>query len=164
MAQPKSAAIFCQSCVREAPTMYVEYYQNIGALIMRFSKEVKGHLCKDCSNRYFWSFTGTTIFLGWWGVISFIVTLFFILPNNIGCYLGTLGLQPPNPNAARPTLSDAAVEKIRPFTVELFERMNAGEDMEVVARSIATRANVTPEQVMVFLFAVAQSLNEKKAI
>jgi len=70
--------IFCQSCGREAQTKYVEYYQNIGVLILRFSKEVKGHLCKECTNKYFWSFTGKTLFLGWWGVISFFITLFII--------------------------------------------------------------------------------------
>lgn len=156
-----SSAIFCQSCGREAQTKYVEYYQNIGALVMRFSKEVKGHLCKHCSNKYFWSFTGTTLFLGWWGVISFIVTL-FIVPNNIIRYLGTLGLESPDPITPYPTLTDAVIERIKPFTAELFQRVNAGEEMEMVARSIATRASVSPGQVLVFAFALAQALKEKK--
>ena len=122
---------------------------------------MKGHLCKDCSNKYFWSFTGTTLFLGWWGVISFIVTL-FIIPNNIIRYLGTLGLESPNPNTPPPTLSDNVIEKIKPYTVELFQRVNAGEAMETVARSIATRASASPSQVLAFAFAVAQVLKEKK--
>lgn len=153
--------IFCQSCGREAQTKYVEYYQNIGVLVMRFSKNVKGHLCKDCSNRYFWSFTGTTFFLGWWGIISFIVTL-FILPNNIIRYLGTLGLESPDPSVPQPTLTDAVIERIKPYTAELFQRVNAGEEMETVARSIAKRANTSPGQVLAFAFAVAQALKEKK--
>ncbi len=153
--------IFCQSCGREAQTKYGEYYQNIGILIMRFSKNVKGHLCKDCSSKYFWSFTGTTLFLGWWGVISFIVTL-FIIPNNIIYYLGTLGLESSNPNTPAPVLSNTVVEKIKPYTVELFQRVNEGEEMETVARSIAKRASVSPGQVIVFAFALAQALKEKK--
>jgi len=156
-----SSAIFCQSCGREAQTKYVEYYQNIGMLVMRSSKEVKCHLCKDCSNKYFWSFTGTTLFLGWWGIISFFVTL-FIIPNNIIRYLGTLGLVSPNPNTPSPVLSDAVIEKVKPFTVELLQRVNAGEEMETVARSIAMRANVSPGQVLAFSFALAQALKEKK--
>ena len=128
---------------------------------MRFSKNVKGHLCKDCSNKYFWSFTGTTLFLGWWGIISFIVTL-FILPNNIIRYLGTLGLESPDPATPQPTLTDAVIERIKPYTAELFQRVNAGEEMETVARSIAKRANASPGQVLAFAFAVAQALKEKK--
>lgn len=152
--------IFCQSCGREAQTKYVEYYENIGVLVMRFSKNVKGYFCKDCSNKYFWSFTSTTLFLGWWGIISFIVTL-FILPNNIIRYLGTLGLESPN-STPQPTLNDAVIERIQPYAAELFQRVNAGEEMETVARSVAKRANASPGQVLAFAFAIAQALKEKK--
>jgi hypothetical protein len=71
----------CQICGVEAPTKYVEFSQNIGALFMRFSTSIKGNLCKYCINHYFWSFTGTTLVYGWWGVISFFVTPFFLLNN-----------------------------------------------------------------------------------
>ncbi len=89
--------MICQGCGRQAETKYVEYYQNIGALVLRFSRHVKGNLCRDCSDKYFWRYTGTTLLLGWWGVISFFVTL-FILPNNVIRYLGTLGLRSPSGN------------------------------------------------------------------
>ena len=61
---------------------------------MRFSKNAKGAFCKDCTNRFFWTYTGISLFLGWWGIISFFVTL-FIIPNNIIRYLGTLSLESP---------------------------------------------------------------------
>lgn len=153
--------IFCQSCGREAETRYVEYYQNIGVVLMRFSKHVKGYLCRECTNKYFWSYTGTTLFLGWCGVISFFVTL-FILPNNVFRYLGTLGLNAPDPSTQAPRLDDADVERIGPFAVELMQRVNAGEQIETVARSIATRAGASPGQVVLFGFALAQSLSQKK--
>jgi hypothetical protein len=153
--------LFCQSCGREAQTKYVEYYQNIGVLVMRFSKEVKGYLCKDCSKKFFWSFTSTTLFLGWWGVSSFIVTL-FILPNNIIRYLMTLGLKSPDPHTPLPTLTDLVIERIEPHTDELFQRVYAGEDLEIVARSIAKHANVSPGQVLVYAFMLGQALQEKE--
>jgi hypothetical protein len=81
----------CQVCGKEAPTHYVEFYQNIGALILRFGKSIRGNLCKSCINKYFWEFTLVCLFLGWWGVISFILNWFF-LGNNIVRYLGTLGM------------------------------------------------------------------------
>jgi len=84
----------CQSCGRVAETKHVHYRQNIGVIIMRFSKNIDAFLCRDCSNKFFWPFTLTTLFLGWWGLISFFVTL-FILPSNLFQYLGTLGLKAP---------------------------------------------------------------------
>jgi hypothetical protein len=35
---------------------------------MRFTKSIKGNLCKHCVNEYFWPYTGTTLIVGWWGV------------------------------------------------------------------------------------------------
>lgn len=152
--------IVCQNCGVEAPTKYVEFYQNIGALIMRFSKSIKGNLCKNCINEYFWSYTGITAILGWWGIISFIVTPFILL-NNIVRYLGTLGLQPPRVGAASPRLTESAVTKIQPYTREIVERVNAGEKLEQVAQSVALRAGVTTGQVMLYAVALAQAAKKQ---
>jgi len=86
----------CQNCRVAGPTKHVVFYQNIGAIILRFKKSIEGDLCKNCINDYFWSFTLTTLGLGWWGIISFIVTPFILL-NNIGYFLTTLTLQRPDP-------------------------------------------------------------------
>lgn len=75
------------------PTKYVEFYQNIGILVMRFWRSIAGNLCKECIHKHFWSMTGVTLLFGWWGVISFIITPFILL-NNIVRYTGALGLPP----------------------------------------------------------------------
>jgi len=89
-----SSQPYCEACGVQAPIKYVEFYQNTGALVMRFHKSIKGRLCKNCIDEYFWQFTGTTLLLGWWGVISFIVTPFILL-NNFFRYLSTLGMEKP---------------------------------------------------------------------
>jgi hypothetical protein len=71
----------------------VEFYQNIGVLIMRFSKTVRGELCKSCIHRYFWELTSINMFLGWWGIISFFVNIAFII-NNVARYLSCLNMAP----------------------------------------------------------------------
>jgi hypothetical protein len=76
----------CQTCGINAPTTYVDFHQSIGAVVIRFRKNIKGDLCRKCVGKYFKEFTMTTLFLGWWGMISFVYTL-FILPNNIIRYL-----------------------------------------------------------------------------
>jgi hypothetical protein len=85
---------FCESCGIPAPTKYVEFYENVGALVMRFHRSAKGNLCKPCINKYFWDFTGKTMLLGWWGIISFIVTP-LILINNTLRFIGSIGLKKP---------------------------------------------------------------------
>lgn len=83
----------CQACGARAETRYVEFHQNIGALIMRFSKSVRGDLCKSCIHRYFWELTSINLFLGWWGIISFFVNIAFII-NNVVRYLSCLTMAP----------------------------------------------------------------------
>ena len=85
--------MYCQNCGAQAPTKHVAFYQNIGVILMRFTREVEGDLCKSCINKYFWKYTLINLFLGWWGVISFCVTPFFIL-NNVFRYLTCLNLKP----------------------------------------------------------------------
>src|SRR3954470_19114902 len=37
----------CQRCGADAPVKFVEFHQNIGALVIRFHSSVKGELCKS---------------------------------------------------------------------------------------------------------------------
>jgi hypothetical protein len=52
-------------------------------------------MCRRCIAAYFKSYTLTTFFLGWWGMLSFFMTPFILL-NNIGRYLASLTLQEPS--------------------------------------------------------------------
>jgi hypothetical protein len=81
-------SMICECCGIEAATKQVKFYQNIGAIVVRFHKSIAGNLCKSCINQYFWKFTLTNFALGWWGTVSFLITPFLIL-NNIIRYLGS---------------------------------------------------------------------------
>lgn len=148
--------MICQDCGVEAATKYVSFHQNIGALIIRFSRSVEGNLCKSCIHKHFWTMTGITAVLGWWGTISFILTPFFLL-NNIGRYVFCLGMPAVTDGAKSPRLTHDVVERIQPYAEQLFKRLNRGEDLETVAASIAKSAGVTPGQVIRFIQAVASS-------
>ena len=93
-----ASGAYCQCCGLEAPTKYVEFYQNIGALVMRVHKSIKGNLCKRCIHKHFWSFTAVNMTLGWWGMISFFMNCGFMI-NNIARYLACLGMTPPSGEA-----------------------------------------------------------------
>ena len=85
----------CELCGLQSPTKRVDFYQNIGMVVSRSHSEITGNLCRRCTRKYFKSYTLTTLFLGWWGVISFIVTPFMLL-FNIVSYLRTLSLPEPD--------------------------------------------------------------------
>jgi hypothetical protein len=81
----------CQVCQRSAPTKSVMFMQNIGCIIIRFPKTLRGNLCRTCISDVFWRYTLITFFFGWWGVISFFYSLVSI-PTNIVTFLGARSL------------------------------------------------------------------------
>lgn len=84
----------CQGCGAAAQTRYVSFHQNIGLVAFRLHSSIDGQLCKHCIDSHFWKKTLVTLALGWWGVISFLVTPFILL-NNVVRYLSSRGMEPP---------------------------------------------------------------------
>lgn len=82
----------CESCGLPVEIKYVNFHENVGMIIMRLHRSVKGEFCKSCIDYYFWNFTGKTMLLGWWGIISFIVTPFILL-NNFFFFVFTMGMK-----------------------------------------------------------------------
>ncbi|MFN8558020.1 MAG: hypothetical protein U0531_12005 [Dehalococcoidia bacterium] len=78
--------MYCQACGLLAPTARVDFYQNIGLVLLRLQKRITGDLCRSCATKYFREMTLITAGFGWWGIISFFFTL-FILPNNVIRYI-----------------------------------------------------------------------------
>jgi hypothetical protein len=61
-----------------------------------------------------------------------------------------------------PDLIESDIEKIRPFSTEIFQRVNAGEKLDVVAKSVALRAKVNPNQIVAFVVRTVQDYNDFK--
>ncbi len=71
----------CQVCGRQVATARVHLMQNIGMLVARQSKTLAGDVCRPCGMQAFKSMTLTTLFLGWWGLISLFLTPVFLIMN-----------------------------------------------------------------------------------
>jgi hypothetical protein len=153
--------MICQACGIEAPTKQVTFRQNIGALVLRFPKEISGNMCKKCIGKYFWEYTGITAVLGWWGMISFFYTL-FILPSNIVTFVGASKLPAPTPGSGPPQLTEQVMQQLYPFYQEIFGRLKGGEPLEQVASDIAGRAGVTPGQVVMYVRAAAAAAQQQQ--
>jgi len=85
---------YCEACRRVAPLRHARFMQNIGVFVLRFPRTVDGNLCKHCIDKYFFRFTGTTMLLGWWGVISFFYSVFSV-PSNIANWTRSFGMRAP---------------------------------------------------------------------
>jgi len=155
-----ASGIICQACGVEAPTRYVEFYQNIGALIMRFHSSAKGNLCKSCIHQQFWKRTMTTAGVGWFGTISLVITPIYIIMNTVN-YLGALGMKRVPPGAQVPRLTDETVAKLAPVATELIERLNRREPLESVACDLGPRVGVTPGQVVHYLIAIMHNRSQQ---
>lgn len=154
--------MICQSCGIEAPTRKVAFYQNIGALVMRFSQSVDGLLCKNCIHKNFWKMTLTTLLLGWWGIISLIVTPIFLL-NNIFRYLFSLSMPPVPEGAIVPELSDDDRRRISPQVESLFSRLNEeNADFTEVVGEFAQRIGVTPGQMVLAIREIVQGAQAER--
>jgi hypothetical protein len=86
--------VACKLCGADGPTQAVHFQQNIGIYFARRSRAVKAELCRPCIGLVFRSYTLTTLFLGWWGLISFFMTPVMLI-SNISQYLRVRGLPEP---------------------------------------------------------------------
>jgi hypothetical protein len=149
--------MYCENCGCEAPTRYVSFHQNIGLLVMRLYNGTTGNLCKRCINSTFWKYTAINLTLGWWGIISLILTPIFVLIN-LFYYIPCLTMESPAPSAAPPQLTDDFFHRIAGHNDYLFQRLQQGENLQHVSQDVAMRAGVTPGQVALYVRAmIAQS-------
>jgi hypothetical protein len=78
---PSNGIARCQLCGNMRHTKYVEFYRNVGMLIVRRTYTIRGELCRPCIHKRFWEFAGKNILLGPWGTISIIVTPIYLVQN-----------------------------------------------------------------------------------
>jgi len=156
----RAKGIICQACGVEAPVKYVEFRQNIGALVVRFSKEVKGNLCKSCIHSHFWSMTLINLSIGWFGYISLVLAPVFSIINIVQ-YLRAMGLEKVPRGARAPVLTADAMQKLNPYSQELMNRLESKEEFSDVCRDVAARAQVTPGQVVKFVVELAARLRAR---
>lgn len=96
-----SGDVPCQKCGAHIATRRVHLRQNIGLLVTRLVSRAEGYLCKACIREIGFRYTLVTLFFGWWGVISFFVSLYTV-PSNIWQIFSARDL-PEVPGRPRPT-------------------------------------------------------------
>ena len=84
----------CQSCGLEAEVDDVTILRLIGVIIAFQWSRRGGVMCKRCVDREIVPATLITMFMGWWGIISFFLTPIFLAVNAWN-FIKTRGLADP---------------------------------------------------------------------
>lgn len=147
---------YCQVCGCEAPTKKASLYKQTGMLVLRQTSTLSGYMCKKCLTSNALSFTGWNLIAGWWGVISAISNPFYII-NNLVYLAGSMGLEPPPPDAAPPVLQQATIDTLSPLIPRMSELFQRGLKLPEVATQISKESGVEGAQVVVFIQALAAS-------
>ncbi len=80
--QPRE--LTCALCGREAKTAPIRQRRQIGLILLRLYRDETWNACAPCARGFFLSNTGTTLVLGWWGIISLFVTPYVLIANIMG--------------------------------------------------------------------------------
>lgn len=76
----------CSVCSEYAPTKYYEYNRNVGMIVLRKRYFIQGEMCEKCSSKNFNEFFFKNLYMGWWGLISMLVTPYFAGSNLVYRY------------------------------------------------------------------------------
>lgn len=130
----------CDSCLLPEPSAYVELHHNVGLLFMRQEYSTEGQLCRSCLKRAFWHHTLRNVTLGWWGMISFFMTWYFLV-SNLFAYLRAQGeleqARPREPARATVATGDEAQKILGPFEHNVRMLLRSGDAPETIARDLA---------------------------
>jgi hypothetical protein len=142
----------CQDCGIDAPTKRVTFVAIVGFIVAFWWSTSAGHFCKSCIHRHFWELTLRTVVGGWWGVLSMVATPLILLSNTAQYVHCCVTLKAVPPGATRPQLTPEAIRRLRPFAQSIAANLKNGVKAVVIASRLGPVADVTPAQVMLFIW------------
>jgi len=127
---------------------------------MRREYATQGQLCRSCLDRAFWHHTLRNVTLGWWGLISFFLTWYFLAGNLIAYVRARSELGEVRPREApRVELAegDEAQRILGPFEHNVRMLLRTGDEPEAIARDLARTHRVAPTAAQHFVEQVRAS-------
>jgi hypothetical protein len=144
----------CDSCLLAEPSAYVELHHNVGMLFMRQEYSTAGQLCRSCLKRAFWHHTLRNVTLGWWGMISFFMTWYFLVSNLMNFMRAQSELGQARPReASRATVAtgDEAQRILGPFEHNVRMLLRSGDAPEAIARELSRTHGVEATEAQRFV-------------
>lgn len=156
----------CQFCVREGKAVEATFSRNIGMLIMRRSETVSGRHCVRCLARNFATMQGLNMILGWWGSISFVMTLFYSASNvfHFATGLGEIALGTAGDAATKASIDRAresvdAEAALGRFRNTIRQRLSRGEPRDRIAHDMVDAADVPLRKAEAYVDQLARELD-----
>jgi hypothetical protein len=143
--QPRAVVVvrpdtaMCDLCQQGNPSVHVQLRHNVGLLFMRQVYETEGRLCSACLSRAFRKHQLCNVFLGWWGMISFVMTWVFLFENTRVYFTARRELNGmlERREATRFVPEGSPEDRLAPFRHNVRLRLRRGEDPGVVAVDLA---------------------------
>jgi hypothetical protein len=130
----------CDFCGKRAEVHSVKYRQNTGILIMRYTRTFAGQACRSCSRTLFWKTTMHNTLLGWWGMISLVMTPIFLFAN-FATYLRSLRLAP----------ASVSSKKLLEEDLEYALNLLATKDLETVVDVLSRKTGLPSAEVRTYV-------------
>lgn len=83
---------YCDICGGAHRSVHAKMSHNVGMLIMRRQEWTEGRMCRSCLVRTYLRHTGLNLVLGWWGMISFVLTIVFLVGNTVHLVTGLFAI------------------------------------------------------------------------
>lgn len=106
---------------------------------MRREHETQGRLCSKCLGEAFRKHQLSNLFLGWWGTISFFMTVVFLIDNTRTYFAARKDLRRHDERreASRFVPQGTPSERLSPFRHNVRLRLRRHEDPSAVAEDLA---------------------------
>ena len=99
---------------------------------------------------------------GWWGIISFFTTWFYLINNTITYLVAQVRLRQESAHRQRKKQHDpeATRKALRSFEVNIKRRLLAGDEVEDISRDVSEVTEVSLRQVRIHVAAKKRELTE----
>ncbi len=136
----------CHRC-NDEPAAYVEFHHNVGMLFMRQMHSSEGRMCRRCASRAFWHHQIRNLVFGWWGILSFFFTWFFLVGNTARYVSARYRIGRERFEDGMRARADApdAERRLAAFDDTVARRLRGGESPEDIATDLVDATGV-PEK------------------
>lgn len=146
----------CDLCHSGNPSTHVTLRHNIGLLILRQVYETDGRLCRDCLGRAYRKHQLYNLFLGWWGMISFVMTFIFLIENTRQYFVarGELKQRVERKEATTFVPQGPPIERLAPFRHNVRLRLRREETPAAIAADLASTHQVPLDDATAFVSSI----------
>jgi hypothetical protein len=110
------AIVTCESCGR-SPARRITVRRHVGLLVLQQFISIRVTACRPCGRKLIRSYTGMTVWQGWWGMISFFFN-WFVLGANAWAWKRLGSIETPSISGMLMTESPRGFDEVRPSSSE----------------------------------------------